>query len=56
MIQQIYLTQRSSKVLPDLDQPMELLIDPKDLEKFHKIIEVLFDQDSVRRIMKLRRS
>ena len=56
MIQQICLTTSRARNLPDFDEPLELVMNPKDRGRFKKIIELLFDKESVQRIMKERRA
>ena len=55
MIQQITLRQNNTEFSVDVNKPIELVMSTKDILKHQKIIEVLFDQDSVERIMKERR-
>ena len=54
MIQQICLSSTKSHEHVNFDEPIELMINAKDYNKFEKIISLLFDEESVRRIKKIK--
>lgn len=55
MIQQICLTRRKKQEGPlDFNQPLELIVNARDYRRFEKLIEILFDKESVERIRKLK--
>jgi hypothetical protein len=54
MIQQVCLSEAKAKIEVNFDEPIELVFNVKDYNKFEKIITVLFDQESVERIRKVK--